>query len=114
VEAKLQSIAITVSLSQELGPRKIRVNSLNAGMVETEGLRASGLHEGDSRKQQDRDTPLCRIAQPNDIALAATFLAGTMPGGLLARSSSPQVANGCERLDEGQDRQSIPFPVSSS
>jgi 3-oxoacyl-[acyl-carrier protein] reductase len=68
--------AITVSLSQELGPRKIRVNSLNPGMVETEGLRASGLHEGDFRKQQDRETPLGRIAQPDDIALAATFLAG--------------------------------------
>ena len=68
--------AITVSLSQELGPRKIRVNSLNPGMVETEGLRASGLNEGDFRKQQDRETPLGRIAQPDDIALAATFLAG--------------------------------------
>src|SRR5206468_5767452 len=68
--------AITIALSQELGPRKIRVNSLNPGMVETEGLRASGLHEGDFRKQQDRETPLGRIAQPDDIALAATFLAG--------------------------------------
>ena len=68
--------AITVSLSQELGPRKIRVNSLNPGMVETEGLRASGLHEGEFREQQDRETPLGRIAKPEDIALAATFLAG--------------------------------------
>jgi 3-oxoacyl-[acyl-carrier protein] reductase len=68
--------AITVSLSQELGPRKIRVNSLDPGMVETEGLRASGLHEGAFREQQDRETPLGRIAQPEDIALAATFLAG--------------------------------------
>jgi 3-oxoacyl-[acyl-carrier protein] reductase len=68
--------AITVSLSQELGPRKIRVNSINPGMVETEGLRASGLHEGAFREQQERETPLGRIAQPDDIALAATFLAG--------------------------------------
>jgi 3-oxoacyl-[acyl-carrier protein] reductase len=68
--------AITVSLSQELGPRKIRVNSLNPGMVETEGLRASGLDEGAFREQQDRETPLGRIARPEDIALAATFLAG--------------------------------------
>ncbi|MGA7317144.1 MAG: SDR family NAD(P)-dependent oxidoreductase, partial [Silvibacterium sp.] len=60
--------AITVSLSMELGPRKIRVNSLNPGMVETEGLRASGLHEGEFREQQDRETPLGRIAQPEDIA----------------------------------------------
>src|SRR5260370_9754743 len=68
--------AITVSLSQELGPRKIRVNSLNPGMVETEGLRASGLHEGEFRERQDRETPLGRIAQPEDIAVAATFLPG--------------------------------------
>jgi 3-oxoacyl-[acyl-carrier protein] reductase len=60
----------------ELGPRKIRVNSLNPGMVETEGLRASGLHKGEFREQQDRETPLGRIAQPEDIALAAKFLAG--------------------------------------
>jgi 3-oxoacyl-[acyl-carrier protein] reductase len=67
--------AITVSLSQELGPRKIRVNSLDPGMVETDGLRASGLHEGALRDQQERGTPLGRIGQPDDIALAATFLA---------------------------------------
>jgi 3-oxoacyl-[acyl-carrier protein] reductase len=67
--------AITVSLSQELGPRKIRVNSLDPGTVETDGLRASGLHEGAFREQQERGTPLGRIAQPEDIALAATFLA---------------------------------------
>ena len=67
--------AITISLSQELGPRKIRVNSLNPGMVETDGLRASGLDEGTFRQQQEKETPLGRIAQPEDIALAATFLA---------------------------------------
>jgi 3-oxoacyl-[acyl-carrier protein] reductase len=67
--------AITVSLSQELGPRKIRVNSLSPGMVETEGLHAAGLDQGEFREQQTRNTPLGRIAQPEDIALAATFLA---------------------------------------
>ncbi len=67
--------AITVSLSQELGPRKIPVNSLNPGVVETEGLRASGLHEREFREQQEKTTPLGRIATPEDIALAATFLA---------------------------------------
>jgi len=68
--------AITVSLSQELGPRKIRVNSLNPGMVETDGLRASGLHEGAFREQQERETPPGRVVKPDDIALAATFPAG--------------------------------------
>ncbi len=67
--------AISISLSQELGPRKIRVNSLDPGMVETEGLRASGLDHGPFREQQDRETPLGRIGQPDDIASAATFLA---------------------------------------
>jgi 3-oxoacyl-[acyl-carrier protein] reductase len=68
--------AITISLATELGPRKIRVNSLNPGTVETEGLRTAGLHEGEFRKQQDSKTPLGRIAQPEDIAPAAVFLAG--------------------------------------
>jgi len=67
--------AITVSLSQELGPRKIRVNSLDPGTVETEGLRAAGLHEDEFREKIEKTTPLGRISQPEDIALAATFLA---------------------------------------
>jgi len=67
--------AVTVSLSQELGSRKIRVNSLNPGMVETDGLRAAGFAEGDFRKQQEASTPLGRIAQPDDIAKAAVFFA---------------------------------------
>ncbi len=67
--------AISVSLSQELGGRKIRVNSLAPGMIETEGLRASGLSEGAFRDQQERETPLGRIGHPDDIAPAATFLA---------------------------------------
>ena len=49
--------AITISLAGELGPRNIRVNSLNPGMVETEGLRASGLDKGAFRDQQERETP---------------------------------------------------------
>jgi len=51
------------------------VNSLNPGVVETEGLRASGPHERECREQQEKTTPLGRIATPEDIALAATFLA---------------------------------------
>ena len=68
--------AISISLASELGPRKIRVNSLDPGMVETDGLRASGLDKGAFRELQNQGTPLGRIAQPDDIAAAVTFLAG--------------------------------------
>jgi 3-oxoacyl-[acyl-carrier protein] reductase len=67
--------AITKSLAKELGPRKIRVNSINPGMVESEGLRASGIAESDFRKKVESETPLGRIGQPQDIAPAAVFLA---------------------------------------
>jgi 3-oxoacyl-[acyl-carrier protein] reductase len=67
--------AVTRSLARELGPRKIRVNSINPGMVETEGVQTSGLSSGDFRKQLEAQTPLGRIGQPQDIAPAAVFLA---------------------------------------
>jgi 3-oxoacyl-[acyl-carrier protein] reductase len=72
--------AITVSLSKELGPKKIRVNSLNPGMVETEGLHSVGFAESDFRKQIEATTPLGRIAQPEDIATAAVFFASDDAG----------------------------------
>jgi 3-oxoacyl-[acyl-carrier protein] reductase len=67
--------SITVALSQELGPRKIRVNSLNPGMVETEGVHAAGIIGTDFQKKAVADTPLGRIGQPQDIADVAAFLA---------------------------------------
>jgi 3-oxoacyl-[acyl-carrier protein] reductase len=67
--------AVTKSLAKELGPRQIRVNSVNPGMVDTEGLRTAGIHEGDFRKQYEAQAPLGRIGQPEDIATAVTFLA---------------------------------------
>jgi len=72
--------ALTVSLSKELGPLKIRVNSLNPGMVETEGLHAAGFDNGDFRKRAESQTPLGRIAQPEDIARAAVFFASEDAG----------------------------------
>ncbi len=72
--------AITVSLSKELGPKKIRVNSLNPGMVETDGFRSAGLAESDFRKMVESQTPLGRIAQPQDIASAAVFFASDDAG----------------------------------
>jgi len=67
--------AITRSLAKELGPRGIRVNAINPGMVETEGVRAAGIAESDMRKQVEAQTPLGRIGQPQDIATAAVFFA---------------------------------------
>jgi 3-oxoacyl-[acyl-carrier protein] reductase len=67
--------AVTKSLAKELGPRKIRVNSINPGMVETEGVHAAGIAESAMRKQTEAQTPLGRIGQPQDIAPAAVFLA---------------------------------------
>jgi 3-oxoacyl-[acyl-carrier protein] reductase len=69
--------AVTRSLAQELGPRKIRVNSINPGMVETEGVHAAGIAESDFRKQVEAQTPLGRIGQPHDVAPAAVFLASS-------------------------------------
>lgn len=69
--------AVTKSLAKELGPKQIRVNSINPGMVETEGLAAAGMSEGDFRNKIVADTPLGRIGQPNDIATAAVFFAST-------------------------------------
>src|SRR5437867_5798560 len=67
--------AITRSLAKELGPRGIRVNAINPGMVETEGTHAAGIAESDMRKQVEAQTPLGRIGQPQDIATTAVFFA---------------------------------------
>lgn len=66
---------ITRALSEELGPRKIRVNAINPGMVETEGVHAAKIHESDFRRKVEAETPLGRIGQPADIAPTAVFLA---------------------------------------
>jgi len=67
--------AITGVLSRELGPRKIRVNALNPGMIETEGAHAAGFIGSDFEAGAVAQTPLGRIGQPNDIASIAVFLA---------------------------------------
>jgi len=72
--------AVTKSLAKELGSRKIRINSLNAGMVETEGFHAAGIAESDFREQVEAQTPLGRIGQPEDIASVAVFLASADSG----------------------------------
>jgi 3-oxoacyl-[acyl-carrier protein] reductase len=66
---------ITRTLAQELGPQKIRVNSLSPGLVETEGTRASGNAEGEFKTYAVSRTPLGRVGAPDDIAKVAVFLA---------------------------------------
>jgi len=66
---------ITGVLSRELGPRKIRVNAINPGMVETEGTRSAGFSGSDFEAGAVAQTPLGRIGQPSDIASVAVFLA---------------------------------------
>ncbi len=74
--------AITQVLAKELGPRKIRVNSINPGGVETEGSRSMGLIGSDMEKQMVAQTPLGRLGQPDDIAPIAVFLASADSGWL--------------------------------
>lgn len=67
--------AITGVLARELGPKKIRVNAINPGMVETEGVRTAGIIGTDLEKGTVAQTPLGRIGQVDDIASVAAFLA---------------------------------------
>jgi len=69
--------AITKSIAKELGPHNIRVNSINPGMVETEGTHTAGIAESEGRQQTEAQTPLGRIGQPQDIAPAVVFLASS-------------------------------------
>jgi 3-oxoacyl-[acyl-carrier protein] reductase len=67
--------AITGVLAKELGPKKIRVNSVNPGIVETEGTHSAGFIGSDFERALIQQTPLARAGQPDDIASVVTFLA---------------------------------------
>lgn len=69
--------AVTKSLAKELGPRKIRVNSINPGLVITEGVQSAGFEGGDFQKGYEAQAPLGRVGQPEDIAPAAVFFASS-------------------------------------
>lgn len=68
---------VTKSLANELGPRNIRVNAINPGVVITEGVNAAGIPGSDFEKQAVAQTPLGRTGLPADIAPAAVFLASS-------------------------------------
>jgi 3-oxoacyl-[acyl-carrier protein] reductase len=72
--------AITRVLAKELGPRKMRVNSINPGGVETEGTHSGGIIGSDFEAQMVQQTPLGRLGQPSDIAPVAVFLASDDSG----------------------------------
>jgi 3-oxoacyl-[acyl-carrier protein] reductase len=82
--------AVTRALARELGPKKIRVNSINPGMVETEGTHTAGVIGSDFQKNIEAQTPLGRIGQTDDITPIAVFLAsadsGWLTGELLVAS----------------------------
>lgn len=72
--------AITGVLARELGPRGIRVNSVNPGLVETEGTRAAGVIGSDFHAWNEGQTPLGRIGQVQDIAPIVSYLASDDAG----------------------------------
>ena len=72
--------AVTHVLAKELGPKNIRVNSINPGMVETEGTHSAGFIGSDFQAQLQAQTPLGRIGQPGDIGPIAVFLASADSG----------------------------------
>ncbi len=71
--------ALTRTFAKELGPKNIRVNSINPGPVETEGTHAAGL-VGEAFNSFAATTPLRRVGQPEDIAKAVVFLASPDAG----------------------------------
>ena len=74
--------AVTQVLAKELGPKKIRVSSINPGGVETEGTHSAGVVGSDFEKQMVSQTPLGRFGQPEDIGPVAVFLASKASGWL--------------------------------
>src|SRR5262249_34948321 len=67
--------AITSVMSKELGPKKIRVNAVNPGMIDTEGLHTAGMFDSPMKAFFETNTPLARIGSAEEIAKPTSFLA---------------------------------------
>jgi 3-oxoacyl-[acyl-carrier protein] reductase len=78
--------AITRVLARELGAKKIRVNAINPGVTETEGIHRIEVIGSDLARQMVAQTPLGRIGQPEDIARVAVFLASEDSGWITGES----------------------------
>src|SRR2546425_11647051 len=100
--------AITRSLASELGPRRIRVNAIRPGMVETEGTRAAGIDESEMQKQVQAQTPLGRLGQPDDISGTAVFLASADSSWITGETFV--IAGGLRLL---KSKTNIPRPTSA-
>ena len=72
--------ALTISLSKELGPRQIRVNAVNPGLIVTEGTHSAGMTEGEFHEFMLKTTPLGRVGKPEDVARVVGFLASDDAG----------------------------------
>ena len=72
--------AVTQSLANESGPRKTRVTTISPGMIETPGFHSAGIAKSDFQTMVEKQTPLGRIGQPDEIATVATFLASDDSG----------------------------------
>jgi 3-oxoacyl-[acyl-carrier protein] reductase len=80
--------AITGALASEFGPRRIRVNAINPGVVETEGTHTAGVIGSEFESGAVAQTPLGRVGQPDDIARVAVFLASNDSGWLTGEKLS--------------------------
>jgi 3-oxoacyl-[acyl-carrier protein] reductase len=84
--------AITSVLAKELAPRKIRVNSVNPGLIVTEGVKAAGFDQGEMRQWVETSTPLGRVGEADEIAAAVAFLSG--PGASYITGETLHVTGG--------------------
>ena len=106
---------ITGVLARELGPRGIRVNSINPGLVMTEGIKTIGMHEGDFYEKIKAETPLGRVGAPDDYGAVAVFLASDDSHWITGRSAEGfgrQPINPASKMSVRWGWRALPTPPS--